>query len=84
MPTQQSRDNSANESAAHDGVSPVAIDNPGAESVGGAGPADPAPDLAALQKKVEDEAAIHKTQRTGWLGYPIHGSPHFACGAVVG
>jgi len=64
MPTQQSRDNSANESAAHDGVSPVAIDNPGAESVGGAGPADPAPDLAALQKKVEDEAAL---LRDAWL-----------------
>ena len=32
-------------------------DQPGADTVGGAAPADPAPDIAALLKKVEDEAA---------------------------
>ena len=64
MPTQQNRDLSADESAAHDDTPPVAIDSPGAESPGAAGPADPAPDVAALQKKVEDEAAL---LRDAWL-----------------
>jgi molecular chaperone GrpE len=64
MPMQPKRDITANDSAAHDGVPTVAIDSPGAELVGGAGPADPAPDLAALMKKIEDEAA---ELRDAWL-----------------
>ena len=64
MPTQQDAEISANESAADDGVPPVPVDRPSADSVGGAGPADPAPDIAALLKKVEDEAA---ELRDAWL-----------------
>jgi molecular chaperone GrpE len=64
MPTQQNSEVSANESAARDVAPPVPIDSRGAETVGGAGPADPAPDIAALLKKVEDEAA---ELRDSWL-----------------
>jgi molecular chaperone GrpE len=45
-------------------TSPVAVDNAHAETVAGAGPADPAPDIAALLQKVEAEAA---ELREAWL-----------------
>jgi molecular chaperone GrpE len=43
---------------------PVPVDKSGAETVAPAAPADPAPDMAALLKKVEDEAA---GLRDAWL-----------------
>ncbi len=64
MSMQQNTDASADETVAREGTPPVPIDGPGAEAVGGAGPADPAPDIAALLKKVEDEAA---ELRDAWL-----------------
>jgi molecular chaperone GrpE len=43
---------------------PVPVDKPAAETVAEAKPADPAPDIAALLKKVEDEAA---ELRDAWM-----------------
>ncbi len=60
---QQNADPSANVSPAPD-LPPVPVDKPDAETVAGAAPADPAPDIAALLKKVEDEAA---ELRDAWM-----------------
>lgn len=64
MPTQQNRGTSATETAAEDALPPVAMDRPGAEFAGGPPAAEPAPDMAELLKKVEDEAA---ELRDAWL-----------------
>jgi molecular chaperone GrpE len=62
-PMQQNAEPSAVDPAAMD-APPVPVGTAGAESVPGPGPADPAPDFAALLKKVEDEAA---GLRDAWL-----------------
>jgi len=64
---QQNADPSASVTPAPD-LPPIPVDKPdpkqGAESVAIAAPADPAPDIAALLKKVEDEAA---ELRDAWM-----------------
>ena len=51
-------------SGSDDASPPVAVEGRGPEAVSDALPADPAPDMAALLKKVEDEAA---ELRDAWL-----------------
>jgi molecular chaperone GrpE len=63
MPMQQNADPPVDQVAAVD-TPPVPVETSGAETVPGAAPADPAPDIAALLKKVEDEAA---DLRDAWL-----------------
>ncbi len=55
-PIQHDADPSTGAPIARDS-SPVPVDKPGAETVAGTPPADPAPDIAALLQKAEDEAA---------------------------
>jgi molecular chaperone GrpE len=65
MSAEAKRENPDAESATADARPPVATDAKGAQDVvGGAGAADPAPDIATLLKKLETEAA---ELRDAWL-----------------
>lgn len=57
-------DNPTPRTAAEDALLPVAADHPSPEIIPEPEPADPAPDIAALLKKAEDEAALLKD---AWL-----------------
>jgi molecular chaperone GrpE len=64
MSAPQNPASSAIPTTAADAAGPVAVGASGLESVPGPLPADPAPDMVALLKKVEDEAA---ELRDAWL-----------------
>lgn len=64
MSVHQNRDISAPEAATADATPPAAVGKPAADTVPGTPGCDPAPDIAALLKKVEDEAA---ELRDAWL-----------------
>jgi len=64
MPTHQNPDISASDAPAEDALPPIVADRPGAETAGGPPPAEAAPDMAELLKKLEDEAA---ELRDAWL-----------------
>ena len=64
MPIQQNPDISATEPVSDDAAPTVAADNSRAETAGGPSRAEPAPDMAGLLKKAEDEAT---ELRDAWL-----------------
>jgi len=63
MPMQHNPDPSASGTPTAE-TAPIPVEHPGTETVPEPRPADPAPDMAALLKKVEDEAA---DLRDAWL-----------------
>ena len=64
MSAQSKPEISANQAATADALPAVAVDRPPGDVVAGTLAADPAPDIVALLKKVEDEAA---ELRDAWL-----------------